>query len=311
MFAARGILVSLAFFAVVYCFLSLLVVMVWQWMNRSGRVPAFATANVLFGMRMFPFVLAAAVTLFLAVPSFLLLEGQSPDEDLATLVLGGCAIMLFAAGLHRVWTAQGRTTRAVSKWLAGTAIAETVVALPAVSAQHRDMPPLLLVGVRQPRILISEKARGLLSESELRVAVRHEMEHVRSRDNFKKMFFNCTPFPGMASLERAWQEAAELAADEAAVASRRDALDLAAALIKLSRAFPPQATPALATGLVSVSGSVRARVERLLAWRGARGDARNYWRYAMVLAGVAIVGVAANFGPVLALTHRLTDRLVP
>ena len=58
---------------------------------------------------------------------------------------------------------------------------------------------------------------------------------MRSWDNLKKVLISATPFPGMGSIESAWREAAELAADDAAVTNRQEALDLAAALIKLSR----------------------------------------------------------------------------
>jgi len=55
-FAARGILVSLAFFAVVYCLLSSLVVLVWEGIRRMGWRPSSSSANLLFGLRILPFV---------------------------------------------------------------------------------------------------------------------------------------------------------------------------------------------------------------------------------------------------------------
>ena len=61
----------------------------------------------------------------------------------------------------------------------------------------------------------------------------------------------------------------QLAADDAAVRNRQEALDLAAALIKLSRAPRQSPEPALTSGLVCSSSSVRLRVERLLEWRAA------------------------------------------
>ena len=92
---------------------------------------------------------------------------------------------------------------------------------------------------------------------------------MRSWDNLKKVLISATPFPGMSGLESAWREAAELAADDAAVANRQDALNLAAALIKLSRSSKQWSEPALASGLVSGSCSIRLRVGRLLEWRAA------------------------------------------
>jgi len=64
------------------------------------------------------------------------------------------------------------------------------------------------------------------------------MAHAHRRDNLKKLLFRFCAFPGMSRLEAAWCEAEEMAADDAAVASVGDALDLASALIKLSRLAP-------------------------------------------------------------------------
>ncbi len=311
-FAARGIMVSLAFFSVVYCLLSLLVVILWRSANLFLRsyyaVPAPAvSANVLFGLRLFPFAVSAGFTVFFTVPSFFMLEKPFLDEDLGTFVLGLSSLLILGAGLLRVVKTQAKTTRAVSHWLAGAGTADAGET--ATTRASRGAPPLALVGIRTPRVLVSDIAAALLSHDELRVAVRHEVEHLRSRDNLKKVGFSCTPFPGMAGLETAWQEAAELAADRAAVSSRKEALDLAAALIKLARSHSLKAVPAFTTGLLSVSGSVSMRVEHLLAWHAHRAGGRR--RYAIFLAGTILLGLALNYGPILALTHRLTEQLVP
>ena len=60
---------------------------------------------------------------------------------------------------------------------------------------------------------------------------------MQSRDNLKKLVFRFCPFPGMAGLESAWSQAAELAADDAAVSNLNDAVDLAAALVKFPAWF--------------------------------------------------------------------------
>jgi hypothetical protein len=134
---------------------------------------------------------------------------------------------------------------------------------------------------------------------------------MRSRDNLKKLVFHCSPFPGMASLENAWQEAAELAADDGAVASICDALDLATALIKLSRLMPVQGTPAFTMALVNGSGSVRGRVERLLAWDESKArPIQTRWRYALPPLLATILCAVAVYGDVLTQTHRITEWLV-
>ena len=305
-FAARGVMVSLAFFAVLYTLSSLLLGLIWrawQGMSRSQ----FLSANSLFGLRMLPFALSTTITLFLTFPSFLLLESHSMDEDFGTFVLCSCALLLLGAGLFRVFTAQRSTRRAVSAWLADANRAEQGGTVPA-NLEHRL--PIILVGIRAPRVLVSETARAMLTEGELRVAVRHEMVHRRSRDNLKKAVFNFISFPGMATLETAWQEAAELAADRGAVSNRNEALDLASALVKLSRGVS-LITPAFATGLVGVAESISMRVERLLEWSDDP-TAAQYQRYVLAALGLAVILLlAANLGSALAMTHSLTELLVP
>ena len=60
----------------------------------------------------------------------------------------------------------------------------------------------------------------------------------------------------MAKLEQAWSEAAEIAADNAAVSSLSQALDLASALIKISRITPVR-TAVLATGFLHGDSGLR------------------------------------------------------
>jgi beta-lactamase regulating signal transducer with metallopeptidase domain len=308
-FAARSLLVSLAFFGIVYCTMSVLVVLAWQGIRRMGRSSGANSANFLFGLRIFPFAVSLAVTLFFMLPSFWLLESASPDEDTATFVLALCSLLILTAGLLRLLRTQARTTRAVTQWSMGAAITGSHARRPSLSASS-GAPPLILVGFRKPRVLLSDLATTVLSEDELYVAVRHELGHGRSWDNLKKMLISSTPFPGTDSLENAWQEAAELAADGAAVTNRQQALDLAAALIKLSRSAAQWPKALLVTGLLGPSSSIGLRVERLLQWRMAGPCFERIWLWTLLLFTV-IIGIAANYGATLAITHRLTELLVP
>jgi hypothetical protein len=115
----------------------------------------------------------------------------------------------------------------------------------------------------------------------------------------------------MKRLEAAWSEASELAADDAAVSSFRDALDLAAALIKLSR-FAPVQQAILTTGLLHTSvGSLSRRIERLFTWNSRRTAAsRRRWWYgvpAVVATGICVV---ATYGVALSGMHEITEWLV-
>lgn len=308
-FALRAIMVSLAFFALLYSLLSLVLVLAWKSLSFC-HFQKHLGARSLFALRVIPFVMAAVVSLFLTLPSFLMLEARSMDEDLGTFVLSLCAMLILGAGIYRVWTAEARTRRVVSACSEGAINREPDAVTPTFILP-RSITPLMLVGIRAPRILISESACKVLSEGELRAAVRHETEHSRARDNLKKAIFNCLPFPGAAGLEEAWQVTSELAADDGAVSSREEALDLAAALIKLTRYFPCEVMPDLATGLVGAVGSVTTRVERLLAWKESPAVSPNRWSYAVPVAFAAFLGLVAKLGPALILIHSLTERLVP
>jgi beta-lactamase regulating signal transducer with metallopeptidase domain len=308
-FVARGIMVSLAFFALLYTFLSLLLALAWRWLSLR-KLSKHHAPDVLFMLRVAPFAVSAVVSLFLICPSFVVLETHSMDEDLGTFVLGISALLFLSAGLFRVLAAEARTRRIVTACLEGAANPKHDGVAYTTISPH-SVAPLMLVGIRVPRILISQSTHHILSEAELVVAVRHETEHLRARDNLKKAILNFLPFPGIAGLGKAWQEAAELAADDGAVSSRKEALDLAATLIKLSRHSPHQTIPDFATSLISGGESTTNRVERLLTWKKPPHVASNRLRNAMLTAGAISLALAMKLGTVLALIHSITERFVP
>jgi hypothetical protein len=305
MFAARGAVVCMALFVVMYCTLSCAVSAGWRGVRRARPVKSSA---VLFGLRIFPFAVSALFAIFLTLPSFWLLEGRSLDEDATTFLLAGCALLLVTVGAVRVLRAGTRTAHVVTSWLIGSRSNEapTIAAMSAA----KGAPALILVGVCRPKIMVSDMATAVLSERELQVAVRHELAHKRSWDNLKRLLINATPFPGMGTLEVAWREAAELAADDSAVASRQEALDLASALIKLSRSSRQWAEPELTTGLLCNSSAVGMRVQNLLAWRGTENPFPRAWPW-LLLSTMVVAAMATHYDVLLMLTHRLTELIVP
>ncbi len=307
MFGVRGVLVGLGFFGVVYCLLSLLVACAWRCVNLLFRSSDAGSARLLFALRIFPLLGSVFITLAFALPAFLRLESGAIDEDLGTLGFSICTVLLLAASLFRVISAQVSTSRVIEEWLDGSRAMDTRAAAPRLQAKP-GLPPLLLYGISAPEVLISESAVALLRPDELQAAVRHEIGHMGSRDNLKKLILHGAWFPGMASLDRAWQEAAEFAADEAAVSSNDDAIALAAALIKLSDLAPLQAPPAFTTGLVNLSALVEPRVQRLLAWNETRTRAipLGWWCMLSPVLAAALYAVA-DYGQVLLLTHRFTE----
>ena len=303
----RGIVVCLALFGMMYGTLSCLVGTAWSIGRRLRRRLPSISPSVLFGIRILPFAVSALFAVFFTFPSFWLMERRALDEDVTTFFLAACALLLLSAGAARALKASRLTSRRVSQWLSkpGDANEGNTTTLSAAEGA----PALMLVGIRRPRIMVSDMAMAALSENELRVAVRHELGHGRSCDNLKKLLMNAIPFPGMSGIERSWREAAELAADDAAVETRQDALDLANALIKLSRSASRWAEPEVASALVCGSSAVTTRVHRLLDWRRSARLQRT-WPWAL-LTVLLVTALVTNYGAALAMTHRLTELLVP
>src|ERR1700751_614162 len=125
-------------------------------------------------------------------------------------------------------------------------------------------------GLWPSKVLVSSSAAAVLGPDELNAALKHEIAHVRRKDNLKKLLFRFCTFPGMTGLEAAWCASEEMAADDEAVESTGEALDLAAALINLSRLAVVQPTAALTTALLQETSFVNVRIERLVVWDDSR-----------------------------------------
>ena len=335
MFAVRGIAVSFSVFVVLYAVLSAAVSCVCRrvWVS-SQRYSARRCADLLFALRMVPFVGGMGVTLILAVPSFLLLEPRAVDEPMGALpaVLGLCGMAVLLVGMWKAASALLRASRTVAQWSSEARVigsspirfnAIDFISRGSISSSSMDSvavlrisaaaPPLTAAGILRPSVWLSGAAEFVLTERELQTALRHEVVHVRRRDNLRKLVLRFVAFPGMAKLESAWREASEMAADDAAVSSATEALDLAAAVIKLSRLAPLEAPAELTTALVhSPAECVNARVERLIAWGERRQPADAAYSLASaVCAAVAVMAtLAVTYSELLVRVHIATEWLV-
>jgi Zn-dependent protease with chaperone function len=314
MFLARGVALSFSVMVLLYSALS--VVVGWGWRMVERRFRRFSpriTADLLFGLRIMPLALSALVTLVFTVPSFLLLEPHSIDEPIGAipLALNGCGVLLFVVGMFKATVAQVRTLNIVAEWLNEATALTSSIAVPLLRTR-RIIPALTATGILKPKVLMSEAAVAVLTEPELRGALGHEVAHVRRRDNLKKLLLRFCAFPGMAGLEKAWSEIAEIAADDAAVSNASDALDLASALIKLSRLEPVSHLADLTTALLhSPAATVSTRVERLIAWDQAHTSTRRFstW-YALLPAFGMVVCAALTYNAALSQLHLVTEWLV-
>jgi Zn-dependent protease with chaperone function len=313
MFAARCAGVSLAVFVVVYTVLSLAVSQGWRvalGVLRPDSAPG--TADFLFGLRVLPLMISTVVTVVFTLPSFLLLEPRATDEAIGTapLALALCCLVLLGAGMTRAGMAQWRVSQSLREWLDGSTRMESSEAVP-VFCTGKDAPSLTVAGVCAPKVLVSDATVAMLNPPELRTALRHEIAHVLRYDNLKKLVFRFSTFPGMAELEYAWSEETEMAADDAAVSSFRDALDLAAALIKVSRLGPVRSSAELTIALLHSSTALSTRVQRLVTWKQIqKPQSRSVWWYALPPAGALAMVLAGSYSSVLAQMHAVTEWLV-
>jgi Zn-dependent protease with chaperone function len=248
------------------------------------------------------------------VPSFLLLEPRAIDEPLGgiPLALGLCGVVLAIFGLVNAGIAIRRASRTIATWTSAAQPIESSAPVPVLRISP-VVPAMTAAGIVRPKVLLSGTAESMLTANELQTALNHEIAHVRRRDNLKKLLLRFVAFPGMSGLEAAWFEATEMAADDAAVSNATEALDLAAALIKLSRLGPVEPAVDLTAALVHSPVSVmNARVKRLIAWSDDRlVSPRNFSPWYGLGAAVATVSVfILTYSQLLLHLHTATEWLV-
>jgi Zn-dependent protease with chaperone function len=318
MFALRGLAITLSVFAIVYGLLSVLIYLTWHRVRELlGYGPIRRVAGILFALRMAPMIVAFLLAVFLAAPSFVLLEPRGIVEPIGAffLALGVCGLTILIFGLVNTAVAFRKASRIISGWMSGAQRLPAAAPLPIMRAQGAT-PPMAAVGILHPRILFSDAAQLTLDSDELWSALNHEIAHVRSHDNLKKLLLQSVAIPGvrkMRELEEAWLEATEMAADYSAVSSISEALDLAAALIKLCRLGPPQPSSQLTVASFSHSSVevVNKRIERLIHWAEEPSSTRKQFRWygaGFALGLIAVVGI--SYSHLLMGIHLATEWLV-
>jgi hypothetical protein len=116
--------------------------------------------------------------------------------------------------------------------------------------------------------------------------------------------------PSSSALERQWLASVEIAADMAAVRTRREALDLASALVKATKIATPAPDLAMTFALEGTE-LLRTRVERLLAWsdNATQRSPRKLAIAAVSLAALAIM-VTPWYSSALLAVHQFSEILV-
>src|SRR6185436_17666646 len=213
-------------------------------------------------------------------------------------------------------------------WLASaTAVELDGITIPTYVFQH-SFPIVAVVGAFRPRLFIADHVFESLSEEELAATIAHEYGHLAAHDNFKRAVMRVSRaalllIPCGRSLDRAWSDASESAADEhAAQQSSLVALNLASALVRIARMIPTgnrQLIPAAVSAFLGNEDSpgVKVRVRRLVEL--AATDPRllvsnaSIVRFVpwLILALFVVVGVTIESRPhVLAAVHHVVENIV-
>ncbi len=275
MYALLGISIVLAALLTINALATLIASALWRLVAaRAQNWAAETRARVLFVLRLFPLLGAFACALILLTPSYLTHEPADTDEIVSTKLaaLASVSAIGIALALGRGFAAWRATRRLNADWQRhAVPLHLDGIDIPAYRMRH-PFPVIAIVGAFRPRLFIASQIFDTLTQDELAAALAHERGHLAMFDNLKRASLRAcrdalTIVPCGRSLDRAWAESSEAAADEyAARGGAHLALDLASALIKIARIVPPNTSPtmpALAHLIGEDTSSVSWRVRRL------------------------------------------------
>ncbi len=330
MFVLLGICILLAALLALNSVTSLCAEALWRVARGfTHQWPAAPRARILFLLRALPAAVSVCCVLFVVAPAYLEMEPRSTTESVSlklAIIALASAVGIGLAVIRSVasWRA---TARLAADWLAhAEPVSIPGVSIPAFRIEH-EFPVIAVVGILRPRLFIGNQIFESLTAAEIAAAVEHEAGHLLARDNLKHGVLRACRdamliIPSGRALDAAWAEVSESAADEhAALRGSAVALDLASALIKISRMIPAGVKPAMPAGafLISDGGSpgVTTRVRRLV--QIASGDGKPelcgpliakllVWIFPVLL---LLLGMTAQGSPrFLAAVHSLIERVV-
>jgi Zn-dependent protease with chaperone function len=281
MYELLGISLVLAALLSINALASLVAATLWRVLARpTRRWSAHTRAKIIFTMRVGPPVVALLAVSVLLIPAYLIHEPYSTTEVVGKK-LGALALVSALGVVLAMWRGlkSWLATRALLRqWLDGAkGIRIDQVNIPAFRIDH-PFPIIAVVGSIRPRLFVASRVLESLSADEMLAAIAHESGHLEARDNLRRILVRAcrdmlTIVPCGRSLDRAWAESAEAAADESAANhGSAVALNLASALIEIARLVPAGSRPTMPVAAFLLgyeTDGVKGRVRRLLDLAGA------------------------------------------
>jgi Zn-dependent protease with chaperone function len=318
-----GLVLGLVTFLAWNGLISLLVILLSHTFARSVyRDRPRSRARLLLGLRLAPTLLSAIFVFGFFAPSYLLFEPMSTGETVSPFLAGIAVASLIPWGLAlwrglMSWRAGSRLVRS---WLQGARpVAAAGLPKPFYRIAER-FPVVSLVGIFRPRVFVAGQVLDALIPDELGVALAHEAAHGLSRDNLKRVVFQCSPdvlglLPAGRWLKGEWERACEEAADAAAAGGDVvRALNLSSALVKVARLWPEGVRTAWGSSALHDGEGIECRIRRLLASEIANstepttgGRLLAPWGVGALAAGLSLL---ATHPPVLGLVHEFTEYLI-
>ena len=296
----------------------------WPLVQRIAAPASAATrARVAFAWRLGPTALSASAA-GIVWASFFAFEPRHAGEAVGFIIpsVAAAGALLAGVGLLRAagaWIASERLARAWTWHVPSIVLPGFDIPAWAIDA---DFPLVAVVGVRQPRLVVARTVAEGCSAGELAAIAAHERGHLVAGDNLRRLWlqstYDCLSWTGRArDMGRAWQEAAEDAADDHATACGAREVDLASALVTVARLAPGQPMAAFPASAFFYRGDgIERRVRRILGRRSApakaTGDSptRRRWPRSLAALLVPVViagGLHAGLGRVI---YGVTEWLV-
>jgi Zn-dependent protease with chaperone function len=275
MFELLGICLALAALLALNTLAALLTSALWRvFRARVENWPAESRARLLFALRVFPSIIAVVCVGAFLLPAYIAHEPRRAVEPVSlklgvlAAISAGCLLLALWRGVA-AWIA---TRRLIEDWLrAAEPVRFDQIRIPSYRLRHQ-FPVIAIVGAIRPKLFIADHLFQSLTHEEMEAAIAHERGHLTARDNLKRALLrSCRDalaiVPSGASLDRAWADASEAAADEHAARGGGDvALDLASTLVKIARLVPKGLKPAMPAGALLIgddADGIAQRVRRL------------------------------------------------